>query len=285
MPRALSLVILSPLALAVAGCGSKNVEPAPPPVGWHAEEGWAAQCYFPPDFAALEDSEGLAARRVARMDVLTAMKSQWSGQRDDGVSLPPAAIEDLDTVLLGQPDDIEAVAQQNLSECKRFMASGGGDTSGWEAWMRSMPDKLTAGQCLTPLRDTYFDYLDIGASWQFNVPICPGDTAVIIATTSDKYRLEESGEWITASGFEGMQADGDDYPCTREGCWVGMLVGRFVSEDGYEEVFPIGAEGTYTATAQGTLTITVNDSTYYDNTWFKSGGITDHTGVTVQPPQ
>ncbi|MCB9792268.1 MAG: hypothetical protein H6741_06035 [Alphaproteobacteria bacterium] len=284
MQRALTLSILAPAFITVAACGSKNVEPAPPPVGWHTEEGWSGECYFPPDFQAMEDSEGLAARRIARMDVLTAMKSQWSGSRDDGVSLAPGPIEDLDTVLLGQPEDIERVSAENLTWCKKFM-TGAADGAAWSSWMRGMPATLTAGQCLAPLRDTFFDYLDIGASWQFPVHVCPGDTAVIIATTSDKYRIAEDGEWITASGFEGQQADGDDYPCTRDGCWVGMLVGRFESEDGYEEVFPIGAEGTYTATAQGTLTITVNDSTYFDNTWFKTGGITDHTGVTIQPPQ
>ena len=41
-------------------CGDKNTEPAPPPVGWHMEEGWTAQCWFPPDFEKLESAEASA---------------------------------------------------------------------------------------------------------------------------------------------------------------------------------------------------------------------------------
>ena len=78
-------------------------------------------------------------------------------------------------------------------------------------------------------------------------------------------------------------APAEDAPCQLEGCTGGMLVGRFTSEDGAEEVFPIGSETVFTPTAHGRVSVTVNDSTYFDNIYFQSGSITDHTGITISP--
>ncbi|MCB9764706.1 MAG: hypothetical protein H6739_33330 [Alphaproteobacteria bacterium] len=279
--HASTLLLLGSTALLVS-CGPKDTEPAPPPVGWHAEEGWTGSCWFPPNFDDVEAAEGTSGRRIARQESLEAMKTQWQGQRDDGVSFPSDVWDDLDTTLLGSPEDIEVVAQKNLGACKQVMGAGA-STDAWADLLRKLPGQLTAGECSRPLRDTWFDYLDIGNGWQIPVPMCAGDSALITGTTNDKYRLSDDSDWITVAGAPGSQASGEDFPCTLEGCAVGMLVGRYTTEDGYEEVFPIGAEATYRATAHGTLTVTVNDSTYYDNTWFKSGGIEDHTGITVQP--
>lgn len=270
-------------ALLLLACGEKNTEPAPPPVGWHAEEGWTGQCWHPPDFEGLESGEGgITARRMARQETMEQMKSQWLGGRDDGVSFSPGAVEDLETVLFGAPEKIEIVAQKNLAECKQVMGAGA-DSGGWSSWINGLADQLTEGECMLPFTYTLFDYLDIGVSWHMSVPVCAGDVVVIEGTTSDKYRISEDGPWINADGEPGTMGVGTELPCDLEACAQGMLIGRFTNEDGVEDIFPIGTGTTYKPTAHGTISVTINDTSYYDNTWFKSGGITDRTGVTFSP--
>ncbi|MCP4810028.1 MAG: hypothetical protein GY913_07915 [Proteobacteria bacterium] len=269
--------------LLIAACGEKNTEPAPPPVGWHAEEGWSAPCYFPPDFDKLESAEGVSARRLARQAALEGMKSQWLGERDDGVSFSPGTVEDIETVLLGRPEQIEVVSRKNLEMCKPAMTGGSDDS--WNDWLRGLPGALTEGECMLPFTYTMFDYLDIGAGWHMSLPVCAGDLVVIKATSGDKYRVSESGDWINAEGVPGTSGVASGLPCDLELCGEGMLVGRFTSDDGHEDMFPIGTGTTYKPTANGTISVTINDTTYYDNAWYKSGGITDRTGVTFSPGQ
>ncbi len=269
-------------ALILLACGDKNADPAPPPVGWHAEEGWTAQCWFPPDFEGLESGQGITARRMARQDTLEQMKLQWLGKRDDGVSFSPGAVDDLDMVLLGAPEKTELVSRKNLEMCKQVMGAGA-DPGSWSSWINGLPDVLTEGECMLPFTYTLFDYLDIGMGWHMSVPVCAGDVVDIRGTATDKYRISEDGPWITADGQEGTMGVGTDLPCDLESCAQGMLIGRFTNEDGVQDVFPIGTGATYKPTAHGTISVTINDTSYYDNVWFKSGGITDRTGVTFSP--
>jgi hypothetical protein len=273
------------MLLLLLSCGDKNADPAPLPVGWHAEEGWGGQCWYPPDFAEMESMEGISARRMARQTSLEAMKSQWSGGREDGVSFPPNVVEDLETILLGRPEQIEVIALKNLEMCKQVVGAGG-DAMTWQMWLGQLPEQLTEGECLLPFTYTVFDYLEIGGSWQMNVPLCAGDVARIVGTSGDKFRITNDGPWINVDGIEGTESpSGADWPCTLESCREGMLIGRFVTDEGVEEIFPVGVSTTYRAPNHGTLSVSVNDSTYYDNTWYKSGGIIDHTGITISPAE
>lgn len=268
--------------LLLLGCPKKEAAPPPPPPeGWHKEEAWTAECWFPPDFAQLESTGGISTRREARQKTLEAMMLQWSGGKGDGVSFPSNVTEDIETTLLGRPEQIEAVAVKNLEFCKAF-ASGGGDTAAWANWAANLPEQLTAGECLVPLTYTLFDYLDIGAGWQLSVPLCAGDVARIEGTTQDRYKITAQGDWMTVEG-NGVQAKDEQFPCLREGCTEGMLIGRFVSDSGVEEIFPIGDELLYTATANGTLSVMINDHTFYDNVYYKTGGLEDHAGITISP--
>lgn len=284
-PWELPMSRLIPLALLAAiACKKEAPAPAPPPVGWFAELGWKSQCYFPPDFEQIETEGGPSARKQARQTALESMISQWRGQREDGVAFPDQSIEDVEITLLGRPEKIEAVALKNLELCKQVMGAGA-DTGSWESWLRNLPGKLTAGECLVPYTYTLFDYLDIQTGWQFSVPLCQGDEVRIVATSNDRYKLTKDGAWINVAGLEGQAASDSAMPCTAEGCFVGMLVGRFTTEDGFVEVFPVGVEKVYTAPQHGTLSLSINDTTWYDNTWFKTGGIEDHTGITIYPKE
>lgn len=266
------------LVVALAEAKKPKVPP-PPPVGWNHEKDWKGDCYFPPNFEALPEGD----RKMARQQTLEQLTAQWSGSREDGVVFGPELVDNVNTVLLGRPKEIEAVARKNLEMCRVAMTGGG--TDGWSSWLTGLPAKLTAGECMQPLTYTLFDYINLGQGWQRPIPLCKGDRAKITATVRDRYRIEDKGEWITAEGDSSRKAVGAEYPCNIEGCFVGMLVGRFTTEAGVVTVFPIGAGTVFTAGDHGTLEWTVNDPNWYDNRWFKSGTIEDHTAVTIAPAE
>ena len=135
----------------------KSAEPVAPKLGWVQEEGWKNACYYPPDWASLDEMD----RRSSRAKVLGELEKQWSGARSDGVSFTPETIEDADTTLLGRPEQIESIAAQNLTLCQG-VATGQATADQWQSWLRALPGKLTAGECMLPLDYTMFDYLEIG---------------------------------------------------------------------------------------------------------------------------
>lgn len=276
------------LLVFVTTAEAKKPKAAPaPPVGWYREPankkgegGWKGDCYFPPDYNTL----GEGNRKLARQTALEQMKTQWLGAREDGASFDAGMIDEVETVLLGRPVQIEAISIANRDQCVGVM-KGGASTDAWSAYLSSLPAKLTAGECLQPLTYTLFDYLDIGNSWQRPIGLCKGDKAHVIATAKDRYRITDTGPWITVEGDPAQKAVGGEYPCNIEGCFVGMLVGRFVTDSGVETVFPIGTDTTYAAPEHGTLTYSINDIAWYDNRWFKSSTIEDKTAITIEPGQ
>jgi hypothetical protein len=270
--------MLSMLLFVATAEAKKPKTPPPPPVGWHREEGWKGDCYYAPDFATLPPGD----RKMARQTALEGMKSQWSGTRDDGVSFDANLVDEVETVLLGRPENIEAIALSNRDQCVAYMK--GGEVGAWHDYLSALPPRLTKGECMQPLTYTMFDYLDIGKSWQRPLPMCKGDKAHIIATAKDRYRVTDTGAWINVQGT-GEKAIGAEFPCNIEGCFVGMLVGKFTTEEGVETVFPIGVETTFTAPEHGTISYSINDTVWYDNKWFKSATIEDRTAITIEPGQ
>jgi hypothetical protein len=265
-------------ALALAACGPKK----PPPgsvAGWYKEEGWTHACYVPPDYSKLMDTD----RKKARGTTLDAMMSQWKGAKEDDVKFGDGPVEDAETAMLGRGETIEGVSQENLELCKKS-ATGGG-TDAWSSWLRGLPDKLTAGECATHLDYTMYDYLDIGHDWQREMPMCAGDRVRITGTVKDRYRIADNAPWINVEGDRDQATTAGDWPCTGEGCYAGMLIGRLVTPDGNEEIFPIGTTKTWTVPTNGTFSYRINDTTFFDNTWFKTGAIVDHTAIEVSPAE
>ena len=278
-----SLFVAAGLA---TGCGPKEdttAAVAQSIVGWHQAEGMLGPCYYPPDFEKLEQSSGLTARKQARGEALDAMLEQWSGRKDESISFAPNDVMDAETVLLGRSDRIEEVARKNLSYCETAMDPTS-TSSGWEGWVKRLPSELTAGECLTPIRDRLFHYLELGQAWYWQVPICGGNEVEIRATTTDRYRISEDGDWITVNGEEDASTVLDSsFPCNETGCVAGQLVAKFEGAAGYVEIFPVGASATFKAPMDGTLSVGINDTTFYDNTWYKSGGVIDHAGIEIGP--
>ncbi len=275
-----SVLALAALAVTIS-CG-KKVESTAPLVGWHSEgtedAPWAGDCYYPPDYQSMLDTD----RKMARQKSLEAMKSQWLGQKNDGLEFDATAVDDLEIILLGRPDRIEEVSVKNLEYCQQYM-TGTGSASSWEDWLRGLAASLTEGECNTPLDYQLIQYLDIQTSWQQPIPFCKGNRAEITATQSDRYRISEDSPWINADGDESMPSTSSEYPCNFQGCFAGQLIGRFVTFDGVETIFPIGTYLRYEAPEHGTFTWTINDTTYFDNEWHKEGAITDRTAITVTP--
>jgi hypothetical protein len=273
-------VVMSWLMLVSLAEAKKPKGPPPaPPVGWAREEGWMGDCYYPPDWAKLGEGD----RRMARQTTLEQMKAQWLGQREDNLKFDANVVDDVETVLLGRPKMIEVIAAENFNQCKQQMTRGG-DAGGWQSWLSALPSRLTAGECLQPLSYTLFDYLDINSGWQRPVGLCKGDRAHILTTVKDRYKLSKEAAWITSEG-NGEKAVAAEYPCNIEGCFVGMVVGKFEGDSGVVTVFPIGAETVFTAPENGTVYWCVNDTELSDNRYFKSATIEDKTAMTIEPAQ
>jgi len=262
----------------VAAAKKKKDEPAPPPVGWHVEEGWAHSCFHPPDWAQLNTID----RKMKRAEALDEMIAQWRGGRDDGITFPEQRIDDLETTLLGRPEDIESTSAANLGHCKASATGSGSDA--WGAWLRDLPGKLTEGECHTPFDYTMFDYLDIGNGWQRPMPICQGDRVQISGTSKDRFRVSDDGPWITVAGDPDRSTSGmGDYPCNLEGCLEGMLLLKFTTEAGIETILPVGSGIVFEAPEHGEIAYRINDVSLFDNKWYTSGGIEDHTAIEISP--
>lgn len=277
---AVALVLLSLSPSAFAGKKSKKGAPPPPKVGWQSEASWGTgACYYPPAWASLTQTE----LKFEREKALDAMVSQWSGKRGDGVAFDEDLVTEVETVLLGRPDRIEAVSTKNLELCVAAMSGGG--TGAWESWVRGLKGNLTAGECRQPLDYTMFDYLDIGTGWQRPLYICSGEKVRISGTVKDKYRVTSNGPWINVEGDKTQSAVGKELPCNVEGCFVGQLIMKFTADSGWEKIQPVGASIVFTAPEHGQISYRINDETFFDNDWFKNKGLVDHTAIEVSPAQ
>lgn len=250
-----------------------------PTEGWITEEGATGACWVPPDFEAL----GAGERRMARNISMEAMKEQWTGLRNDGVSFDAGMIEGLETVLLGYPEKTEQVARDNAERCKAAMRGGG--TEAWGTWLTTLPRTLTANECARPLDVTMFWYMDIGMGWQGPASVCAGDKLRIWSSERDYYKVDDGSAWINADGDRSKPATGEGYVCTTESCYAGQVVMRFRGQSGVELIKPVGLELLFTPPEHGQIEFTVNDTTYFNNVYKIERGLQHRTSVTYEPVQ
>jgi hypothetical protein len=264
------------LPLLIAACGPKKAQVAATPIsGWHQEEGWLGSCYFSPNFEDL----GKTDRRMIRQQVLDEMMSQWSGGRDDGIKVGSVVVEGIETVLLGLPDKIEDVIDQNSAFCKTAMTGAG--AGAWEAWLNNLPRKLMEGECRRPQEDTLYSYLDLGMVWQVAVDVCDDDIIEITASEMDEYRVDDDGPWINAAGdMDKSTAGMSDYPCDVQGCFAGQVVLRFRGDSGVSFVRPVGNRLVFEPPEHGVIDVTFNDPTSFNNEFRVVRGVQHRTGVT-----
>ena len=262
-------------------CGPKEPVQSTPKVGWHQDEGWSLGCYHPSDYEKLNEIERMEAREIA----LSSILGQWSGNRADGVSFDSQLIQDVETILLGQPKKIEDLSRQNLAVCSQ-VASGVNSIDSWNSWVGGLPSSLTEGECYTHFVDTIFDYLNIQTEYENSFPICEGDIVKISGSTRDQYRIIDNGPWINVEGDLNSASLGkENLPCNIENCYDGMLIMKFTSTEGTDTIYPVGAELRFKAPEHGRITYGINDDTFYDNVWYQSGGLIDHSSVEISPTQ
>lgn len=271
---------LLPLVL-VATCAAKGhkrgpVVPPPPPVGWSAEPA-GGQCWYPPDWSEM----GYGDRRSMHSDAIVALVSQWRGERGDGVELSGPIVEGMEGLLLLYPDKVEDVARDNLGYCQRALAGAGMDA--WQAWLASMPRKLTENECDKPLDDTLFWYLDIDKGWQGRASICDDNITRITASPQDFYRLSKQGAYITAAGDTAVSSSGSQDPCNTEQCHPGQLLLRFTGKSGAQVIVPVGLGYTFDPPEHGVIEFMINDATLTDNIFKVEQGMQHHTSVTYAP--
>ena len=273
------LVVCTTLSLvfaASADAKKKKKKKGPPPVGWQDVSDGQPQCYYPPQWDSFNEID----RRMKRSEGMDEALNQWRGQRDDGVSFNGDVIDAVETVLLGRPEKIEAFLADNVVRCEK------GDSAGWEQWAKGLKSALTAGECNHPLDYTMFDYLDIGTGWQRPLKICKGDRIVISGTVKDLYRLSDESPWINVSGDPAQPTSGADAPCNIEGCMAGMLIMKFVGKaTGFETIVPVGQKAVFSAPEDGEVSYRINDTSFYDNKWHRSGSVIDHTAIEISPAQ
>ncbi|MEC7987705.1 MAG: hypothetical protein VX278_21230 [Myxococcota bacterium] len=266
--------------LFITACAPKKVVVEKPKIEWVQEDGSSAACYYAPAFETLDSLD----RKEAQSKALDAIVSQWKGERNDGVKIKEELIDGVETVLLGDMLKVEVAVKENLSYCKQY-ASNASSLPQWQSWVSNLPAQLTEGECDHHFRDTVLDYVEVDTEWMPASPlrICKGDKIRISAAPKDRYRIEEEGPWITVQGDSNIPTAGSEsYPCKVEGCFAGMVVLRFKSED-VEEVVPVGAQATYTAPADGVIFYGINDDTFYNNKWYMSNGLIEHASITVEP--
>jgi hypothetical protein len=261
------------LVLFLGGCPKKTSNVVIE--GWHSEEEWKGQCYYHKNFSVL----GRAEVYDARQNSMSAMMSQWRGEREDGIQFDEGKVVDLETTMLGKIELVDVIAGQNQKHCIEHF-SGKADPQAWKNWFWGINGILTAGDCKSqPLNYTLFDYLDIGKGWQISASVCEGDQVVVKGSTIDYYKVSDDGPWINIAGDLENRAMTDDYPCTLEGCFVGSLILRFTDEVGNETILPVGEETVFSAPVHGKIEVQINDSTYYDNVYKQEGSMIHHTSI------
>ncbi len=248
----------------------------PPPAGWMVENEGQPACYYPPQWDSFNEID----RRMKRSEVMDEVLNQWRGQRSDGISFDEGIIDDVETVLLGRPEKIEAFVADNLTQCLA------GNPGAWSQWAKGLKSALTAGECNHPLDYTMFDYLDIGSGWQRPLKICKGDRIRISGSAKDQYKLTDGGPWINVEGDPAQLSTGSEWTCNIECCKAGMLIMKHVGKaTGFESVILVGTGATFTAPEDGEISYRINDTTFYDNVWKQNGSVIDHTSIEVSPAE
>lgn len=273
----LALGMLVPASDALAKKPKKPDASAGPIVGWHREEGWAGDCWYPPDFASMPEGP----KRVAWSETRDAMVGQWRGARSDGVTINDQRVEKLETVMLSESARVETVANGNLEQCVAFRK--GGALTAWDDWVYATAGKLTEGECRTPPLDyTAYNYLNVNAEWQAGLPICKGDKVSIHGTEVDYYQLKPNGPWLNVTGDPSEPAPAS-LPCNIEGCLRGQLIMRFTTESGVSQVIPVGVDHEFLAPEHGRIDFMINDDSLEDNRFKNERGVEHHTGIEVKP--
>ena len=131
--------------------------------------------------------------------------------------------------------------------------------------------------------------MSVQDGWQVRRHMCLDDQVLIETTVSNKYTVGDTGDyettvWINPDGDPERPEAGEGYPCPH--CPVGAVIYRFEFEDGSREpeLNVLGTSKEFHAPANGFISFTVNDLSYFDNTFHEANGVIDYLPVSIYPP-
>ncbi len=280
---AVVMALIAPAALAKKKKKKGEEEPVAEPGAWFDYRG--AQCYTPPDF----DSEvNEPKRRVMRQETMEQMLRYMRGEINAQFVIEDRKIESWEMDFLGKPTGIEQFSRENLEQCKKY-AVGELGLQAYMSWFAAGGQRATEGDCHDPLAYELHQNLSVEDGWQVRRHVCKDDQVLIETTTSNKYTVADTGDydtttWITPEGDPEQPEAGPGYPC--ETCPVGAVIYKFEYEDGSapEEIATLGVSLEFKAPANGYISFTVNDKTYYDNTFHEQNGVIDYLPLSIYPP-
>ena len=262
----------------------KSDEPPPPEPGvWFDYRG--TQCYNPPAFA---DEPNEPKRRVLRQAAMEEMLRLLRGEVNEQIVVDERKIDNWETDFLGKPTGIEPFVNDGLNKCKAY-AEGELGLSTYVAWLADGGDRATEGDCHTPLTYELHQNLSVQDGWQVRRHMCNGDQVLIETTTSNKYTVADTGDyettvWINPDGDLEQPEAGEGFPCPH--CPVGAVVYRFEFEDVVRDpdIQVLGVTKEFSAPANGFISFTVNDLSYFDNTFHEANGVIDYLPLSIYPP-
>lgn len=280
----------------------KKGEVAPPPVG--VVKVGKMDCYAPPDFAAMNNSN----RRLARNDALQYLQQLVNGQILNG-DFKIQNDENLilfETAFLGRPQLLDDWLATNFAMCSD-VGKGKMKPSDYAAYLDGIGRELESGECYKPLDYEYHNFLDVQAGWQFRIHVCKGDRFLVETTTLEngKYTVADAGKpsknvYMLADGNplpgfglyektdtlpEGVMAEpaGDRGPVPEE-AW-GALIMRVEAEDeSNTKYIAVGLSHQFVATEHAFISFSINDNTYFDNKFHDVKGAIDYLGIDIYPP-
>ncbi len=304
MPRrtlttVVTIVAMALIAPAAMAKKKKSAEPPPPePNSWFDYHG--VQCYQPPDFAS-EANE--PKKRMMRQHAMDAILSLMRGEINEQLVVDERKIDDWEIDFLGKPVAIEPFLTENLAQCKLY-AQGELGLKAYADWVAAAGKRATAGDCHNPLIYELHQTMTVQDSWQVRRHVCVEDQVLIETSKTNRYTVADTGDygttaWINPSGacvnIEGAgvvqvecppaltPVDPASLPCPE--CPWGAVVYRF--EDEVTKEITLGTLGTsmeFKATANGWISFTVNDATYYDNVFHEANGVIDYLPLSIYPP-
>jgi hypothetical protein len=263
----------------------KSDEPPPPDAGvWFDYRG--TQCYNPPAFA---DEPNEPKRRMLRQGAMEEMLRLLRGEVNEQIVVSDERkIDSWETDFLGKPTGIEPFVIEGLDKCKAF-AEGELGLSTYVSWLADGGNRATVGDCHNPLAYELHQNMSVQDGWQVRRHMCVEDQVLIETTESNKYTVADTGDydttvWINPEGDLDQPEAGEGFPCPT--CPVGAVVYRFEFEDASREptIAVLGASMEFTAPANGFISFTVNDLSYFDNTFHEANGVIDYLPISVYPP-
>ncbi len=302
------LVALAATALLVAPAFAKpgknkkkGKEEAPPPAGKMMVG--KMECWNPPDFAKLTDTQ----RVMQRSDALVYLQALVKGEILNG-DFQIKNLEDLqyfETAFLGRPALLDDWLTTNLEKCKA-VGEGKMSASDYNFYLSQIGRELEAGECYKPLTYEYHNFMDVQSDWQYRLHVCKGNKIVLETTGAEngKYTVADTGKYkdtvyITADGMpvadagkydkmkelpEGVTAEpAGERGIVAEEPWGAVLM-RFEYEDGsMTRYYRVGLHLEFEAPEHGFISFSVNDTQYYDNKFHDVKGAIDYLGLDIYP--